>query len=351
MSSPPTTSAFRFRRTLSVMPTYACTARCRNCGTVSSPDDRNVIALDTMLAAIDQAHDLGFVNVVFTGGEPTMRWSDLVQAIRHAARLKLPTRVVTNGHWAADTAESSRRVQELSGAGLQEINFSTGDEHVKFVPLGNVANGVVAALAHSLSVAVMVELRAARVVTKNVLLSHPTIAALDQTDKTKVRIIESPWMPLTPSTIEEYPDGIAINRNNIAGVGGCDSVLQTYVIQADGRIGACCGLGMRITPELNVGVSKGEQFLRDAISEAESDLLKLILHYKGPEKVLAWAATKDSAIAWENMYAHKCQACLRIYRDPAVAEVVRKHHAELIGEVLQAAWLEDECYPTLARPE
>jgi hypothetical protein len=106
---------------------------------------------------------------------------------------------------------------------------------------------------------------------------------------------------------------------------------------------------MRITPELNVGISKGEHILQNAIHDAESDLLKILLHYKGPEKLLAWAATKNSEIVWENLYAHKCQACLRLYKDPKVASVVRQHHAELIAEVLQAAWIEEEFYPDLAR--
>src|SRR6185295_7777711 len=100
MSDPLASDLYKGGRTLSVMPTYACPAQCKNCGTVSSPRDRNNIGLDTMLSAINQASELGFFNVVFTGGEATMRWDDLIEAIRQANRLKLPTRLVTNAYWA-----------------------------------------------------------------------------------------------------------------------------------------------------------------------------------------------------------------------------------------------------------
>jgi len=349
MGDPLGLDLYKGSRTLSVMPTYACPAQCKHCGTLSSPRDPNNISLETMLSAIDQARELGFLNIVFTGGEPTLRWADLVEAIRHANRLQLPVRLVTNAHWAGDEGKADHHLGQLVDAGLKEINYSTGDEHVRFIPLDNVINGIVSALKHSLTLAVMIELRETRKVTKELLLAHPKISHLSEQDRARIKVIESPWMPLKPSEIERYPEGTAVNSNNLASTGGCDSVLQTYVIQADGRIGACCGLGMRITPELNVGVSSGDSFLQDAIHEAESDLLKILLHYKGPEKLLAWASMKNPEIVWENLYAHKCQACQRIYKDPQVGSVIRQHYHELISGVLQSAWIEEEFYQNLAQ--
>jgi hypothetical protein len=54
---------------------------------------------------------------------------------------------------------------------------------------------------------------------------------------------------------------------------------------------------------------------------------------------LAWAATHDSSIEWENLYSHRCQACLRIYQDPKVREVIREYHQEKIADVLLGEWL------------
>jgi hypothetical protein len=85
--------------------------------------------------------------------------------------------------------------------------------------------------------------------------------------------------------------------------------------------------------------------LANAVEEAEADFLKLWIHSKGPEKILACAAEKNQDIEWENMYGHQCQACLRLYKDPAVREVVREHHVEVIAEVLESVWLDQDYVP------
>jgi hypothetical protein len=148
-------------------------------------------------------------------------------------------------------------------------------------------------------------------------------------------------MPLDAGQVERYGEGMTVNRGNVALRKGCDSVLQTYVVQADGRVGACCGLGLRLIPELNVTTTREPGFLEKAIVDSENDFLKVWLHYKGPEKILAWAAQHDPAIVWEDMYAHHCQACRRVYDDPRVRAVIAEHYREIVAEVLQSAWIDE----------
>jgi organic radical activating enzyme len=345
MGSAQRNSVFANSKTLSVMLTYACTASCTNCGTSSHPLDKNRLDLGAALSGIDQAKALNFSNVVFTGGEPTLRWPDLLVAIRHANDLGLPTRLVTNAHWATSATRASALIEELVQSGLDEINFSTGDQHVRFVPIDRIAFATVAAIRSKMAVHVMIELTAERKISRNDVLGHPLILELPEDERRYIVATESPWMPLDPYDVESYPEGIAINSANLAKSLGCDSVLQTYVLQADGRIGSCCGLGMRHVPELSVGVAEGTSFLSDAITAAEEDFLKIWLRYKGAEKILAWAAQHDPEIVWENKYAHCCQACMRIYRDPRIQKVIREHYEEIVPEVIQLAWLNDHYIP------
>jgi hypothetical protein len=137
----------------------------------------------------------------------------------------------------------------------------------------------------------------------------------------------------------EYPDGIYANKNNVAQRTGCDSVLSNYVVQGTGKIAPCCGLGMRTVAELQIGdavkIAPGDTNpLAAAITEAESDLFLYALHKIGPEKIVAWAAQKDPSIQWENMYAHRCQACMRIYRDLKVKQVIIDNIQELMAEMV-----------------
>lgn len=328
-------------RTLSVMPTYKCTAECTHCGTLSGRSEQHWLGLENMLAAIDQAAEQkDYRVVVFTGGEPTLAGNDLYTAIRHAHERGLSTRVVSNAYWASSAAVAERMIAKLVDAGLKEINFSTGDEHARFVPLENVVRAAAAAAASPLSaIVVMVETVRERRITAQMLEAREDFAAIRRNFPHKrLEVLESPWMPLEPTVTNTYRDGATVNRENVATRTGCSSILSTTAVQADGRIGACCGLGMRTVPELQIG-RVGQTTIAEADQAAEDDLLKRWIRVEGPERILAWASDHDPRIEWENMYAHRCQACMRLYKDPAVRDVIAKHYMEKVADVVAGEWL------------
>ncbi len=153
------------------MPTYKCTAECSHCGTLSGRSESTWLGLQNMLTAIDQAADQGdYRVVVFTGGEPTLAGNDLFTAIRRADIRGLSTRVVSNAYWASTPFLAERMIAKLVDAGLKEINFSTGDEHARFVPLDHVVRATAAAAASSLSaIVIMVETVLNRTITASAL--------------------------------------------------------------------------------------------------------------------------------------------------------------------------------------
>jgi hypothetical protein len=326
-------SCFDAGRILIIMPTFTCPAACSNCGTLSGPRVRATLALEKILRAIQEAKELGFEGVIFSGGEATLRWPDLQVGIAKATQLGLPTRLVTNAHWATSLTRAREHLRELIAVGLTEINYSTGDEHVRFIPVENVVHASVAAVELELPVSVLLELRNERSINQGSVLGHPAIASLPPDRRKLLTVVERPWMPLHLDQIEEYPEGLTFNRSNVAYRTGCGEVLRLYTVQANGRIGCCCGIGLRLLPALTVGFADGNDSLRRAIAEAEEDVLKRWIHFKGPEKILAWAAAKDPSIQWENLYAHHCQACQRIYKDPKVVEVIRQNYDEIALEI------------------
>lgn len=333
----------RAGRTLSVMPTWRCTAACEHCGTLSSP--KNKVYLDEHLVnnAIDQAADAGYGAVCFTGGEATLAWDVLIAGIAHATSRGLPTRLVTNAHWALDRTRAAAKVGELRAAGLKEINYSTGDQHARFVPVERVVMAVDAALEAGLGLAVMVETTRERKITKATLEADQEFAEIVRR-RGPVAIHESPWMPLSPFATGDYVSEQRATRQTLPAHGGCDSVLTTTTVQADGTIAACCGIGMRLVPELQLGHIASTSLL-EADRKAEDDFLKRWIRAEGPERILAWASEKDPSIEWEGMYAHKCQACLRLYQDATVRRVIREHHREKLADVLFAEWLLFEAVP------
>jgi hypothetical protein len=334
-------AAITRHKTLSIMPTQRCTAECIHCGTMSSPREHTALSPDAVLKVIDEAAELGeYKLVVFTGGEPTLAWPVLIAGITRAHQRGLTTRMVTNAHWARSAEAARRRVRALRSAGLDEINFSTGDQHARFVPIERVVLAIRSACENGItSIAVMVEKVAARGITKHSLCERPDYRQLrDDYPSVVVHINESPWMPLSEKLIGRYAEGTTTNRANLAERAGCDSVLTTTTVQPDGQITACCGLGVRMIPELAIG-DVADTSLEAADKAAADDFLKRWIRIEGPERILDWASRYDPAIEWEDRYAHRCQACLRLYRDPAVRNVILEHHQDKRADVLVAEWL------------
>lgn len=344
----------RTGRTLSVMPTWRCTASCGSCGTMSSPKEGTWLDPAVMYEAIDQAAANDYQVVVFTGGEPSLANDVLVTGIRRAAAHGLAVRVVTNAHWAVTDERADDKLAAWIGAGLGEINYSTGDQHARFVPVERVVRAARLAARRGLRVAIMVELTQAGMVTAEAVRARDDFQALfAELPDARVSLHESPWMPLSPTVVAEYPPGTKANASNVAGRSGCEGVLTTTTLQPNGQYAACCGLGMRLIPELQLGRAD-EMTLAAADERAANDFLKRWIRVEGPERILAWASEKDAAIEWEDMYAHRCQACLRLYQDKRVGAAIRNHYAEKVTDVTFGEWLLYRYRPeadTLEAPE
>jgi hypothetical protein len=324
-------------RVLCVMPTFQCTAECTHCGTASSPRDTTWLPVEHMHTAIDQAAAAGYKRVVFTGGEATLAGKNLHQAMRGAALLGLQVRLVTNAYWATNDDIAARRIHDYICAGLSEINLSTGDQHARFVPLKNIFHAARASVAAALDVVIMVETVKNRSITRETIENDLEMKRIRQEfPYPEITVLEGVWSPLSPSVVEQYPDGLVINTQNLSMRKGCDNVLTTTTVQPDGSIRACCGIGMRFIPELKTGNIR-ETTLSEADRTAADDFLKQWIRLEGPERILAWAATHDPEIVWENMYAHRCQACIRLYKDSRVKKVIMEHGAEKYAEVVYPA--------------
>lgn len=324
-------------KVLSLMPTWQCTAACSDCGTFSTPRNRTRLDLQDLLTAITRAHEASFKVVVFTGGEATLRWKDLLSAIEHATSLGLSTRLVTNAWWARRPEQAAAKIGMLVSAGLKEINFSTGDEHAKFVPIGSIVNAILASLDVGLVPLVMIEVRSGARLVKSTLTENPSLRARAQEWLDSDPISESPWMPMDLGARGDYPPNHYVTRENLGQRSGCESLFNTHTLQADGRIAICCGLGIRQISELQI-----ESFERGATSfveierKAEAHLVRLLVKRFGPERLLAKLAQLDPTIQWEGMHAHQCQACSRVFQDPAVRRTITAFEGHLFSELATA---------------
>lgn len=329
------TTAVLTPQVATILASYNCTAACENCCFDSHPGIRQRLPLDEILRFIDQAAGFETMRlVVFSGGECFLLKDDLDAAVDHATRLGLSTRCVTNAYWARTEEIALRRLEKLKAAGLRELNVSTGDFHQRFVPQKSVINACVAALRLGLDLVVMVELQRERKVRAAAIQSDERIvAAARRPGRGLFKVVESPWMPMTPGGNVPQPSRTVLGRDNLHRKTGCDSVLTTIVATPSGRLGMCCGLSREKIPELNEDLPK-EQPLKQVYFASSGDFMKIWLFVEGPERILAWAASKDATIAWEGKYAHRCHACLALFKDERALRVIRDHYSEKVPNVL-----------------
>jgi hypothetical protein len=337
-------------RILSLLLTLQCNAECMHCGTNSSPRVKSRLDAAIARRLIHEAHALDYHLVAFTGGEATLYGPELFDLIKLSSDLGMATRLVTNAVWGTSTTRASEMTQRLKAAGLREINFSTGDQHVRFVKIENIGRATRAALDSGLTTAIMIEVVDGNAISKKTLTSDIRFSSfLSEQDIGAVTICESPWMALDESQLLNYPVGLTCTSENLSLRAGCDSVINTVTILSDGRMMACCGLGTQSIPELEVGHVSSDS-LKAVRKRCEDDFLKRWIRAEGPERILAWAATKDSSIDWEGQYAHRCQACKRLYSDPRVRKVLEEKYEEKILDVLASEWLMTSFAPTFGGP-
>ena len=322
---------------LTILPTYKCTAACEHCCFQSNPKITHRVPQSRLLGYIDEAAALGTISVVcFSGGEPLVIGSDLAQLIERSCQHGLITRVVSNASFAVNEQTAQKRIGSLVAAGLNEINFSTGDDHAKFVPIENVALAASVALGLGLTVMVMVEDKLDRQITRQKFLEKASLYNLlsGAIESGVVSIVESPWMEFKPSG-----DPVAhnqtklVNRDNVKFRPPCSSVLTTMVISPSEELGACCGLPREDIPHLRTGSLKNNS-MADLVNKSLSDFMNIWLFVEGPERILAWAAEKRPEIEWENRYAHNCDACRALFGDKVVLEAIADHWEEKYDELL-----------------
>lgn len=331
-------------RILSIMPTWQCTAACSDCGTESTPHVRTKLSTKQVIRAIETAADEGFSLVVFTGGEVTLAPHELREGLKRANKLGLTTRIVTNGWWAKSPELAAIQIGALVDDGLDEINFSTGDEHARFVPVERVVMGIRSAIDFNLSPVLMIELRKDALITKKNLQESGYFQTMLDGVANQLIIVESPWMPLEHSRVGTYPEGSMASTDNLGSKTGCESLFETHTVQANGRIGICCGLGMRTVSQLQFDHIDNLVSFNDVAHRAELDLVKILIKQIGPERLLARLAKSNPEIQWQDLYAHKCQACLRVFDDPTVLNAIKQNEQALMAEVATSIVLDHLLY-------
>ena len=160
---------------LTLITTYRCTAALRSCFG-GNPQEKSSLSVDEIrkhiAAGLENASE-SEVGGVYRGEcclEGLAR-----AAVATASECGFASRCVTNGYWAVSKDSAAGKMALLKKAGLTEINFSTGDEHQKFVSFERIVWGATSAAEAGIKSLIAVEGSAESAFSIHEALNHPGI--------------------------------------------------------------------------------------------------------------------------------------------------------------------------------
>lgn len=304
---------------LCFLTTRKCTAACKNCCFGCSPQGKGFIPTETMARLIGEAADVPSIRtIVFSGGECFLLGKDLNRLVSIATKAGLTTRFVSNGYWASTQKIAEEKINDLVSNGLTEANFSTGDDHCKFVPIENIVNGALACVKANILVCVMLELHSETHFPINKLLHNQDFKKAVELGK--ILLLPSAWVGFNPESHINYPKKIQENPK----IEACTSLLRDISININGDILLCCGLSQDYIKGFSVGnVFSSSKTLKQHLSNVPPDFIKIWLNVCGPKSILKYASKfmpEFEEIC--SSVVHRCEFCKILYQNQRIQDII-----------------------------
>ncbi|ATW26811.1 radical SAM protein [Candidatus Formimonas warabiya] len=328
---------------LTLLVTEKCNIPCRHCllghkDLMKSGKDmplKDAISYVNQMAEISAAEKMGFF-VRFSGGEPLLRYPEILEVIRYA-RQKGAREIgsMSNGFWGKDFESARRLAGELKEAGLSSLCFSFDDFHQEHIPISTVRKAIQACCETGLSYQIKC------VVTKKTRRLPDVLADLgDLLLNRSVVVQEIPCYPEGSASTMLSP-GDLFYESGIPGQ-PCPTGLMLAVLP-DGTTFPCCGACW--THRLVMGNAKKEG-LRALFEKMRHGSLMHMLREKGPSFFVPYYEQAGHQLPREG-YVSYCDLCRMVLTHPAFEKVeplaaqvwrkerVKKMFGNLLGEEIR----------------
>jgi hypothetical protein len=247
------------------------------------------------------------------------------------------TRIVSNAFWAKNYNTAFRRIEKLTEAGLNEINFSTGDDHLEFVPIENIKNATLASLKQNLEVAINVESADNRKFDSKFFFKDPDLQ--DYIIKGKLKIVSGLWIPFDQSTgnvINDENDendlGTRKQRIYIENYIKCINLFSGITIEPNHRMLACCGITSKCVKYLDLGDVR--QFsIKELYDRQFKDFLKIWIATEGTHKIMDFIAVYTS-VASNYKREHACLVCEKILSNTQYIQILKNNYRKVYSNIL-----------------
>lgn len=135
-------------RDVGIILSYRCHSACKHCLYNCGPGwEKEPMSNETLRQALHAVTTWPRTpQVHFTGGEPFLHFSLLLEGVRLAAQLGIVSYVETSAAWCVDKGEAVERFETLKKEGLQAVLISCSPFHAEKIPPARTLEAVRAAL-------------------------------------------------------------------------------------------------------------------------------------------------------------------------------------------------------------
>ncbi|MEO6802784.1 MAG: radical SAM/SPASM domain-containing protein [Granulicella sp.] len=212
------------------MYTATCPLECRDCIVSASPRAQGKMTPETALECIKIIPKYSDT-VCFTGGEPMLYYNEILPLVREANALGLMVTMVTGCGWVRLEKEhiARERIFALKEAGLTTLCVSWDVYHEEFAPKE-----------YPLLIIKLCKEAGIPVVVRGVIGASGEISNIKET----LIQIEVPYQRaqlMRLGSAETLPDDHFAFNPTMEKLGGACSVINTPVVEYNGRVYACCG--------------------------------------------------------------------------------------------------------------
>lgn len=322
-------------KVVTLLTTFKCSAKCANCCFQCSPTVSKKMTFEEMKEWIGKCVKAypSIDMVVFSGGECTLLGKTLLKIISFASSLGLHTRIVTNAWWANSYKTALNYVEKLKVAGLTEINFSTGDDHQRWIPFRYVRNAAVASFRKGLGCAINVETHdKSKFDFEKCLLKDRVLASCCSSiinGERHIYVEHGVWASMReqdgkPFRYDMFKASLNYKR--------CNNLFDNIPINPYGEVLACCGITSERNPYLRLGNIKCEEIHR-LYERSFMDILKVWLYVSGPISILQFIYDVKKK-TYDVPAQHMCVLCKGIFENAEYMSILKAHINDYAPSVL-----------------
>lgn len=317
--------------TVGLITTSKCTAACKDCCFGCNQNNKLEMSEEMIQRIISQTVS-SFPStklIVLSGGECFLLGERLFSAIRLISSYGLQSRIISNAFWATSFKKAYSILYRLKQLGLSELNISTGDEHLKWIPYDNIINTIVACIKTSIPITVNVESSNNKIFSADKIFCDPRITKY-LTIPGAINIVNGHWVSSDKEDTNKDTENHHMICDNLR---RCPSIFSTPSVTPDGAVIGCCGLTSQRHPYLSLG-NINHKNLDLIYRDSFDDFLKIWIFTEGPYSILKFCLSKNQNLPTISKNLHICEYCNIIYSNNEYFLTLKKYYKETIPSII-----------------